>query len=306
MSIDSAWPAFVAHTVCGPDAPSEGPVDLVIEVPHGATATADYDAVAARLRSPLPDGLVDFFHVNTDAGAPELALSLARAFVALRPVARVLVLVARVPRTFLDFNRVATATPEELRRAGVGPGLMPWITDPADAAWLGALHRDWEAAVLEVLGRLSPEGHLVSMHTYAPRTLDVRVDLDIVQSLRAAWAPGRAETWPLRPPIDLIARDPAGERVISDALFDAVQRHLAPLGLAAGDSATYRMHPGTLGHLFATRLPGRALCPEIRRDLLVDPDRGWAPFEEAVIDPARVDPIARAFASALDDVMGAR
>jgi hypothetical protein len=303
MSNDFGGPAFVVEERRGPDALPGSAFDLVIEVPHGATATADFEAVAGRLRSPLPDGLVDFFHVNTDAGAPELALALAESFLARRPAASVAVLIARIPRTFLDFNRVATATPEELRKAGVGPGLMPWVTDPDDAAWLGALHREWEAAVLAAIARLNPDGHLVSMHTYAPRTLDVRVDLDIVRSLRDAWAPGRAETWPLRPPIDLIARAPDGTRVIPDALFDAVQRHLAPLGLAAGDSATYTMHPGTLGHLFASRLPGRALCPEVRRDLVVE---SWSPFEEAAIDLARVAPIAAAFAAALDDVMPGR
>ncbi len=41
-------------------------VDLVIEIPHGATETVAFTSLAATLTSPLPDALVDFFHVNTD------------------------------------------------------------------------------------------------------------------------------------------------------------------------------------------------------------------------------------------------
>ena len=51
--------------------------DLIIEIPHGATRTADFTAVEEALTSPLPSKLSDFFHVNTDAGAPELAVALA-------------------------------------------------------------------------------------------------------------------------------------------------------------------------------------------------------------------------------------
>jgi hypothetical protein len=58
-------------SVRGPAA-SSAP-DLLIEIPHGATRTADFQTLANQLRSPLPADLVDFFHVNTDTGAPELA-----------------------------------------------------------------------------------------------------------------------------------------------------------------------------------------------------------------------------------------
>ncbi|MCX5747834.1 MAG: hypothetical protein NT062_35670, partial [Proteobacteria bacterium] len=37
-------------------------LDLVIEIPHGATRTEDFTRLEARLTSPLPDALVDFFH----------------------------------------------------------------------------------------------------------------------------------------------------------------------------------------------------------------------------------------------------
>ena len=69
----------------GPDARDGAAPDLIVEVPHGATATTDFTSLAAQLASPLPASLVDFFHVNTDAGAPELALAVARRFTALEP-----------------------------------------------------------------------------------------------------------------------------------------------------------------------------------------------------------------------------
>src|SRR5215471_8661595 len=89
--------------------------DLVIEVPHGATATADFTALAAQLTSPLPDDLVAFFHVNTDAGAPELALAIAQRFVADEPARTASVLRCRIPRTFIDCNRRIDAAPDEFQ-----------------------------------------------------------------------------------------------------------------------------------------------------------------------------------------------
>ena len=42
-------------------------------------------------------------------------------------------------------------------------------------------------------------------HTYGPRTLDItRIGDDIAEQLRQALAPERAESWPLRPEVDLL------------------------------------------------------------------------------------------------------
>ena len=84
--------------VRGARAPADSAPDLVIEIPHGATTTADFTSLEAQLRSPLPDALVDFFHVNTDAGAPELAVAVAHRLVALEPARSVAILRCRVPR----------------------------------------------------------------------------------------------------------------------------------------------------------------------------------------------------------------
>ena len=71
--------------ITGERASPAATADLLVEVPHGATTTADYMALAGQLASPLPPSLIDFFYVNTDAGAPELALATARRFVAAEP-----------------------------------------------------------------------------------------------------------------------------------------------------------------------------------------------------------------------------
>src|SRR6187551_2563114 len=126
-------------------------VDLVIEMPHGATQTADFTGYAAQLTSPLPDGLVDFFHVNTDAGAPELGLALAERFVEDEPVRVAVVLRSRIPRTFIDCNRRIDAAPEDFKAGKVTPGLMPWITTDADRALLRAAYETYQQAVRDTL-----------------------------------------------------------------------------------------------------------------------------------------------------------
>src|SRR6478752_1623726 len=97
-------PGVLAFTeVRGPRA--SGPPSLLLEVPHGATRTADFERVRQRLKGALPPGLGDFFHVNTDVGAPELAEAIARRYVADHPERAALVLRCLVPRTFIDCNR---------------------------------------------------------------------------------------------------------------------------------------------------------------------------------------------------------
>ena len=113
------------ETLRGAAAAADAPPDVVVEIPHGATATADFTALAAQLTSPLPAGLVDFFHVNTDIGAPELALALAERLVSESPTRVVTVLRCRIPRTFIDCNRRMDASPEDFKAGKVTPGLMP-------------------------------------------------------------------------------------------------------------------------------------------------------------------------------------
>ena len=56
--------------------------DLLVEIPHGATRAAHFDALASELVGPFPDDLRDFFFVNTDVGAPEVGGALAARVVA--------------------------------------------------------------------------------------------------------------------------------------------------------------------------------------------------------------------------------
>jgi N-formylglutamate amidohydrolase len=296
-SMPGSVPGIIELTeVRGRAAAEADRLDLVIEVPHGATATIDFTSLAAQLTSTLPDGLVDFFHVNTDAGAPELALAAALALVAAEPDRRVAIARCRVPRTFIDCNRRIDATAAELRAGKVTPGLMPWITTVEDRELLRAAYERYVATVAGLTARLRPDGAMLLLHTYAPRTVDVQVDLQIVESLRRAYQPEIEPTWPLRPEVDVIGRDPDGVDHSPPAVVAALRAELAALGLTLADGATYPLHSSTLawGHVMAH--PGRALCVEVRRDLVADP---FEPFAQMKMGEAKVERLGRALAAAM-------
>lgn len=277
-------------------AAADGPPDLLIEIPHGATRTADYDHYARQLVSPLPDGLSDFFHVNTDAGAPELAVAAAHALVAARPTRSVVIVRSRVPRTFIDCNRRLDASPAEWKAGKVGPGLMPWITAPEDDRLLRAAFDGYVGAVAAASAALAPDGAMLMLHTYAPRTVDVEVDLEIVPNLRKAWADDEVARWPLRPHLDVIARTPDGVDHAPPAVVEALTAACAELGFAVARGDTYPLHPSTQAHGHVIARPGRTLCLEVRRDLLADP---FTPFAEMTIGAAQVDRVAAPLATAL-------
>src|SRR5690606_25173904 len=135
-------------------------------------------------------------------------------------------------------------------------------------------------------------------HTYAPRSVGIeRVDAQIVDNLRAAWADGVAETWPLRAPIDLITRTEEGVSRAPAGAESALVEALERAGFATEVGGTYFLHPRTLAFTWAERFPGRVVCAEVRRDLLV---QAWEPFEAMTVDPAKVDRVSAAFAEALD------
>jgi len=280
----------------GAEASAAAALDLVIEVPHGATTTADFTALAAQLTSPLPADLIAFFHANTDAGAPELARATARRLVADRPALSVAVVRCRIPRTFIDCNRRIDAAPAEFRAGKVTPGVMPWITTAEDRALLRGAHERYVAAVGSAAAALGPGGAMLLLHSYAPRSVDVEVDLDIVASLRRAYQPDREPSWPLRPELDVIGRALDGTSHAPAAVVDALRAELAGLGIAVADSATYPLHPSTLAWDHVTAHPGRALCLEVRRDLLAE---RFEPFVEQRIGEARVERLAAPLARAL-------
>jgi hypothetical protein len=123
------------------------------------------------------------------------------------------------------------------------------------------------------------------MHTYAPRTVGVEVDMHIVEHLHRAYQPEAYAGWPARPEMDVIGRAADGVLHAPAAVIDALRDELAARAMTLGDSQTYRLHPSTLGWEHAMRRPGRVLCLEVRRDLFVE---RFEPFAEARIDRERV------------------
>src|SRR3954469_16515842 len=105
-------PASSVPGVCTAELYGSGTPDWLIEVPHGATSAGHYQRLRAELRGSLPDDLIDFFHVNTDSGAPEYARALAKELAADRTV---LVLISEIPRTFVDCNRVLDVSAAEYK-----------------------------------------------------------------------------------------------------------------------------------------------------------------------------------------------
>lgn len=276
-------------------APHAAP-DLLIEVPHGATATADFDALAAELEGPLPDGLVDFFHVNTDVGAFDLAVATAEQLVAEVTDRCVLIVRSRIPRTFIDCNRRIDADPAEFQKGGVTPGAMPWVNSAADRALLRGRYDDYMATVQAACDALRPGAATLLLHTYAPRTVGVTVDSDIVANLRHAYRVDVVETWPLRPELDVISRDEDGHSHAPGRVVDALRANVAALHWKVGDSATYPMHPSARAWDHVIARPGRVLCLEVRRDLLADP---FDPFVQMRISASKVARVATPLAGAI-------
>ncbi len=279
------------HVFRGRAAAADAP-DLVIEIPHGATTTTDFTDLAARLTSPLPDGLIDFFHVNTDAGAPELGLAIGSRIVEDDPTRVVTVLRCRIPRTFIDCNRRIDASPEDFKAGKVTPGLMPWITTDADRDLLRAAYDRYVATVRTTIA----DAAVLMLHSYAPRSVDVEVGPDIGPVLRKAYEPEIEPTWDLRPEIDVISRAVDGTSYAPGAVLDALRAELAAVGLPVAESATYPLHPSTLAWDHVMARPGRAICIEVRRDLLADP---FTPFEQMSIGAGKVARLVGPFANAL-------
>ena len=277
--------------------PAARALDLLIEVPHGATERRHFDAVAARLAGPLPAGLEAFFHVNTDEGAPELALALARR---LAGDWRVRVVRALIPRTLIDVNRVVGGEVA----AGMTAGLPPYLRGAADRELLLGLHARYtdlaETAYRDTCGG---GGLALALHTYAPRAVEIEVDDDIVGALRAAYRPEVYGRWRERPEIDLITRTPEGEDLAPRALVEDLRESLRAAGHETAENEAYTLHPASTGHRHARRWPGRVLCVEVRRDLLGDP---WVPFEESRIGAAAAERLAAPIAAALDRALRRR
>ena len=280
--------------------------DLVLEVPHGATTEAHYDALAADLKGPFPADLKHFFFVNTDVGAPEVARRTAERVAATEPTRTALVIRCLLPRTFVDCNRLiaSDARPSSSQAGEMTPGIVSYVKEPADIALLLARYGAYRALVERAFEAVCGAGGAggagggegVMLHSYAPRSVDVPVDERIVERLRAAYSPEQIERWPLRSSVDLITRGPGGDLLASERLSTRARAAFERAGHAPAENAAYHLHPSTVAHALALRHPGRTLCLELRRDLLV---AGFTPFREMAIDPAKVDRLAAPLAEAL-------
>jgi hypothetical protein len=273
--------------------------DLVLEVAHGATTARHFDDLRARLAGAYADDLREFFFVNTDVGAPEVAMAVAQRVVARQPKRTALIVRCLLPRTFVDCNRVIDPNAEP-RASAAGeptPGLPPWIVDARDQRLLRGLHREYQEVVDAAFARVCGQGGIgLCVHTYAPRSLDVAVDGDIVRTLRAEYAPDRIGRWPLRSAVDLITHDPEGRELASVALAQRAEAEFAAAGFGVARNGAYSLHPVTIAHAFASRHPGTTLCLEIRRDLLLDE---FVPFVPLTPRPDLVEKAAAPLAAAV-------
>lgn len=260
--------------------------ELVIEIPHGATKARHFTDLRRQLRGTFPADLIDFFFVNTDVGAPEVSMALAQAWVAAQPSSSVALLHCQIPRTFIDCNRMIdtdAAVVATTSQAGqMTPGVVSYVRDPADLQLLFTKYRGYRSVVDAALSQVCGSGgRAVMLHTYAPRTVDVEVDENIVARLHDAYTPEKALTWPLRPGLDLITTTPDG-RVLADAgLVARVSAVFKDAGVDVGGNTTYPLHPSTGAYAFAQQWPTQTLCLEIRRDLLVP---AFTPFQEMNVD----------------------
>jgi hypothetical protein len=289
MSVASKAGVLRATQIGSAAAPS-----LLIEVPHGADRAAHYFALAARMQGQLPAQLEHFFFVNTDVGAWQLGERIAEQYVAAHPGRSALLLQCEIPRTFVDANRVVEFGDSD-SKGGMTMAIPSYMQDARDQALLRDLHAQYVQVVETAYARIvGGGGFAVIPHTFAPRSVGIeRVDATIVAQLHRVWSTDLVSTWPLRPEIELLTRDAAGALYAPADAETMLLSAFTTSGFTPALNSTYTHHPATLGYRWAAAYPGRVLCFEVRRDLLV---QEWTPFQEMQVDPARVERVARIFA----------
>lgn len=265
--------------------------DLLIEVPHGATRLLHYESLRGLLKGTYDDNLTKFFYVNTDVGAPEAAVAVARGLLARQPEMKIRILRSLVPRTFADCNRTAEAN-------GDNAAVPNYVTDPVDIATVIAYHQSYvdqaERAYAEVCAR---GGYALILHTYAPRTVKIdHVNGDIVEQLTEAWLPKNRRKWSKRPDVDLITAPPDGESLAPAGLAEDVRRQYASINVEVAENASYKLHHETLGLRWSNQYPGRVLCVELNRQRLV---KRWAPLEPMEVMPRRIANMTKPLVAAM-------
>jgi hypothetical protein len=274
---------------------------LLIEIPHGATRTKDYEAVEKTIKSDLPRDLIHFFYVNTDIGTPECAAEIATTLRA--QGFAVTVVRCLIPRTFIDTNRVIQPSNGGALIDGMTPGLPGYIDMAKDGPALVALHAEYHAQVAAAYADIcgKQKGLALQLHSFAPRSVEIAVtDANIVNALHAAYQPEVYATWKERPPVDFISALADGSFSVAPALVASAKAAYEKAGIAAAENATYHMHPATMGLFYARAYPTQVLCVEINRGLISEP---FVPFGESPISPQKVArltaPLSAALAGAL-------
>lgn len=275
--------------VSGAQADPQAAPDLLIEVPHGATRVLHYESLRGLLKGNYPDDLIKFFYVNTDVGAPETAVVVARGLLARQPELKIRILRSLVPRTFVDCNRMPRDADDG--QAKVTPRIPHYVTDPVDIDMVNAYHQSYvaqaERAYAEVCGN---GGQALILHTCAPRSVDVStIEGNIVEQLAEAWLPKNRPKWSKRPDVDLITTTPNGESLASPDLVEEVRRRYKTIKIDVAENDTYHLHPDTLGLRWSQEYPRRVLCVELNRQRLV---RKWMPLEPLEVMPQRVEKMA--------------
>jgi len=298
MAIVSIPDVVHIEVLRGSKAKSDAPPDFLVEVPHGADAQHHYDTHRKKLEGLLPDELDVFFHMNTDVGAWPYGRATAERLLEIDPRRTALLMRALIPRTFIDCNRPADHKGGRLDEGQLTAGIPSYVRDTQDIAHLRTIHRQYVDMAREAYALVCGRGGLaLSPHTYGPRTLGIQsVDDQIVQSIRWAVDPVRVDTWPERTHVDLLTRDNDGvcyaPEGIEGELLDAFTR----AGYETKANDTYNLHPATLGFVWSTEHPGKVLCLEVRRDLLV---KSWSWTSETEADDAKCAKIADVLAPAI-------
>ncbi len=135
------------------------------------------------------------------------------------------------------------------------------------------------------------------MHTYAPISVHFDDDegSDIVSLLHAAYEPGKYESWPLRPEVDIISEAEDGRVLAPEGLVAAIRDGYAKIGVEAKENDTYHLHPMTMAYEFSVEFAGKVICVELGRATLAEE---FTPFDEMVISEAKVRRMARGFGRA--------
>jgi hypothetical protein len=252
---------------------------LLIELPHGATKSEDFLWLQARLQGEYPEGLIDFFHVNTDVGSPEIAFAIANE---LQGKCDVHILQSHIPRTFIDCNRVV-GEGVEYKAGGVTPATPPYVVDEHDLTLLHKAYDSYQNYAKGLYAKIcgTHQGLALMLHTYAPRTVPITaIDQDIVGQLHAFYDTEKIQDCKLRSAVDMIYKTPSGEELSNRDWIQEMAKEFIEGGLEVANGNSYLLHPVTMAYHYAKMYPQQTLCLEIRRDLVVEK---WEPFSEMKI-----------------------